>query len=116
MGIIPYKNENEIENSDNQSFKNNSNSYYLKEENAEKNLQKRENKDLVKEKNNISEINYIQLNKFLLYLGFCFIRKIKNVSNVLLNEGMSIIKEKLDIFNLLRNTILNERMHKKVKL
>ena len=27
---------------------------------------------------------------------------------------MSIIKEKLDIFNLLRYTILNERMHKKL--
>ena len=113
METNPYKNGNEIENLDNQSVKNNSNSYYLKETNREKHLQKNKSKDLVKEKNNSSEINYIQLNKILLYLGFCFIRKIKNVNNALLNEGISIIKEKLDIFNLLSNTILTESIHKK---
>ena len=111
METNPYKNWNEIENSDNQSAKNNSKSFYLKEANMEKQLQKSE--DLVKEKNNSNEINYIQLNQYLIYLGFCFVRKIKNVNNVLLNEGMSIIKEKLDIFSLFRNTILNESIHKK---
>ena len=115
METNPYKNWNEIEHSDSRSVNNNLKSNYLKEANMNDiHLQKSQNKDLVKEKNNNSEINYIQFNQFFLYLGFCFIRKIKNVNNILLNEGMSKIKEKLDIFNLLRNTILNESVHKKL--
>jgi len=114
METNPYKNGNEIENSNNQSAKNNLKSNSLIVENREKHLQKNEKKDLAKVENNGSEINYIHFNKFLLYFGFCFIKKIKNVNNFLLNEGMSIIKEKLDIFNLLRNTILNESIHKKL--
>ena len=68
-----------------------------------------------KEKNSNLEKKYIKLNNCLLYLGFCFIRDRKNVDNVLLNEGLSIIKKKLDIFNILKNLLLSESIQKNIK-
>ena len=77
---------------------------------------KRYNTDFVgKEKNNNLEMKYIKLNNFLVYFGFCFIRKRKNVDNVLLDEGLSIITEKLDILNILKNLLLNENIQKNIK-
>ena len=77
---------------------------------------KRYNTDFVgKEKNNNLEMKYIKLNNFLVYFGFCFIRKRKNVDNVLLDEGLSIIREKLDIFNILKNLLLSENIQKNIK-
>ena len=68
-----------------------------------------------KEKNSNQEKKYIKLNNCLVYLGFCFIRKRKNVDNVLLDEGLSIIREKLDIFNILKNLLLSENIQKNIK-
>ena len=67
------------------------------------------------EKNSNLEKKYIKLNNCLVYLGFCFIRKRKNVDNVLLDEGLSIIREKLDIFNILKNLLLSENIQKNIK-
>ena len=47
----------------------------------------------------IKKINH---NKFCLYLCFCCVRKRKNVENVLIDEGMKIITEKLDLMNLFK--------------
>ena len=40
------------------------------------------------------------MNKICLYLCFCCARKRKNVQNILLDEGMKVIKENLDLLNI----------------
>ena len=102
-----------IENYENQSVKNNVKDYNMKESNLIINM-KNNNNDIVIEKENNHFINYIKLNNYLIYLGFCFVRKRKNVDNVLLDEVMNIIKEKLDILNIFRNMYLYEIMQKKL--
>ena len=116
METNSYKIGNEVENYENQSVKNKSRQYYIKESTLDINMKKTQNKDLIKEKSNNQEINYINLNNFLVIVGFCFVRKRNNLDNALLDEGMSIIKEKLDIFNLLRNMLLDEHMQIKLKM
>ena len=100
-----------MENYENQSVKNNAKSDYMKESNIIINM-KKNNKDLINEKENNLLINYIKLNNYLIHLGFCFVRKRKNVYNVLLDEVMNIITEKLDILNIFRNMCLHENMQK----
>ena len=56
-------------------------------------------KGSVKQSSTISEIKF---NKFKIYFCFLCIRKTKNVQNILLDEGMNIVNEKLDILNLFR--------------
>ena len=46
---------------------------------------------------------------------FCCIRKRKNIQNILLNEGMKIITEKLDILYLFKKLIVNEDNIKEIK-
>ena len=41
-------------------------------------------------------INSIDLNIFCVHFGFCFVRKKRNLQNILLNESMKLISEKLD--------------------
>ncbi len=45
-------------------------------------------------------INKIKYNKSCIYFFFCFVRKRKTMENILLDEGMNIIVEKIDIFNI----------------
>ena len=100
-----------MENYESHSVKNNIKSDYMKESNIIINM-KKNNKDLINEKENNLLINYIKLNNYLIHLGFCFVRKRKNVNNVLLDEVMNIITEKLDILNIFRNMCLHENMQK----
>ena len=58
-------------------------------------------------------INKIRFNKFCIYLCFCFIRKKKTVQNFLLDEGMNIISEKLDIFNIFKRIYKYEESQEK---
>ena len=48
-------------------------------------------------------IKKIDTNLFCTYFCFCCVRKRNNFGNVLLDEGMSIITDKLDIYNMFRN-------------
>ena len=48
----------------------------------------------------LHKIDKIQLNKIDMFFCFCCIRKKKNMSNTLINEGMRMISEKLDIINI----------------
>ena len=109
-----YKIENDMENYESQSVKNNLKTYYIKESNTVINMKKKKNKDLINEKENNKILNNIKLNNYLIHLGFCFVRKRKNVYNILLDEAMNLIKEKLDIFNLFKNMSLHENMQKKL--
>ena len=47
-------------------------------------------------------INKIKVNRCYLYLCFLCVRKKKNVQNILLDEGMKIITEKLDVLNIFK--------------
>ena len=47
-------------------------------------------------------IKKIKLNGLCIYFCFLFVRKIKNVQNILLDEGMHIIHEELDISNIFK--------------
>ena len=55
-----------------------------------------------KENKNRSIIDTIKMNCCCIYFWFCFARKKKNVQNILLDEGMDIIIENLDIMNIFR--------------
>jgi len=52
------------------------------------------------ENNIIKIVNKIKINKACLYFCFLFARKRRNLDNILLDEGINIICEKLDVFNL----------------
>jgi len=53
-------------------------------------------------KNQPKIVNKISINKFLIHLCFCWVRSTKNLKNILLDEGMTIIMEKLEIFNIFK--------------
>ena len=63
--------------------------------------------------NNNEIINSIELNIFCVHFGFCFVRKKKNLHNILLNESMKLISEKLDVLNIFRIMCLNEEIYSK---
>ena len=56
-------------------------------------------------------ISEIKLNKFCIYLCFLCIKKRKNISNILLNEGMNIITEYLDIIKLFKKLYKEEKLN-----
>ena len=68
----------------------------------------KEKEEIIVKENNI--INEIQINKICIYLFFCFARKRKNINNILLDECMNIVTQKLDILNLFRNLYKDEKM------
>ena len=53
-------------------------------------------------------IKKIYINRIYICLFFCFIRKRKNVQNILLNEGMNIFTEKMDIICLFKKLLKKE--------
>jgi hypothetical protein len=53
------------------------------------------------------------VNRCNLYLCFLCARKKKNVQNILLNEGMKIIIEKLDILNIFKKMNLLDKTQDK---
>ena len=53
----------------------------------------------------------VKLNKACLYLCFCCVRKRKNIENTLIDEGMKIITEKLDLMNLFKILYKEEKLY-----
>lgn len=96
-----YENEKEFKNYENQFIKNNTKS----NTSIDKFFS-------FKKDNHI--INYIKLNSFLVIVGFCLVRKRKNVNNILLDEANILVVDKLDIFNIFRNIYLNEKMNESI--
>jgi len=47
------------------------------------------------------------------YLCFCCVRKRKIVQNVLLDEGIGVISNKLDVFNIFDKLYRDEKIHEK---
>ena len=74
------------------------------------NLRERNSCNLIKNNNENHIINSIELNQFFVHFCFCFVRKKINFQNILLNEGMNIITEKLDVINIFRIMYFNEEI------
>ena len=67
-----------------------------------------------KNKNLTGIIDKIKLNKILVHLFFCCIRIPKNINNILLDEGMKIITEQLEIFNLFIKLYKDEKLQRNI--
>ena len=79
--------------------------------NEQKEINKENEK--IKENENRNIINRIKLNKFCIYFCFLFVRKQRNIKNILLDEGMKIVSEKLDILYLFRVLYNDEQLLEK---
>ena len=53
-------------------------------------------------KNRKDILNKIRANKLCTYFNFCFINNNNNINNIFFYEGMKLIMENLDIFNVFR--------------
>ena len=73
------------------------------------NMKRRLSRKFSKE-NNKSFINHVDMNNFCVHFGFCCMRKKKNLQNILMDEAMDLITEKLDIINIFRTMCLNEEI------
>ena len=60
-------------------------------------------------------IKKIKVNKFYIHCGFCCVRSISNMNNTLLDEGMKLIIEQLDIFNVFRKLYIESKREKELK-
>ena len=65
-------------------------------------------------KNKENIISKIKIKRCFIYFCFLFIRKRKTVENVLLDEGMNIINENLNIFNIFDKMFACEKIHEKL--
>ena len=61
-------------------------------------------------------IDRIKMKCYCIYFWFCFARKKKNIQNVLLDEGMRVIVEKLDIINIFKKIYSTEFIEKYLKI
>jgi hypothetical protein len=77
------------------------------------NMNYNENDEKVKE--NMRIISNIKINRACIYFCFFYIKKRKNIQNILLNEGMKLIIEKLDLLNLFRTLFRDEKFHDHIK-
>ena len=59
-------------------------------------------------------ISKIRIKRALIYCGFLCIRKRETLENVLLDEDMNVIKEKLDIFNIFDKLFRSEKIQEKL--
>ena len=59
-------------------------------------------------------VNKIKITRACVYLCFCFTRRRKIIQNYLLDEGMNIISEKLDIFNIFEKMYKDEEIMEKI--
>ena len=98
------KNKNDEEN-------NNSKNYLPLNDNNNINYLINQGKEKKNEDNNIKNIvNKIHLNKFCIFFCFLCARKRKNMQNTLIDEGMRIVRENLDILNLFRKLFKAEKI------
>ena len=85
----------------------------IQEKSKENNIDESINKELIKKINNPE--NNIKLNRFFVHCGFCCVRNISNINNILLDEGMKLITEQLDIFNMFRKLYIESRRENQMK-
>ena len=109
--ILLFKNNNREENP------NDVNNIYNQNKKQEYNLNKINSNEPVEgsretERDNKSRriIKKIKYNPFCTYFCFLCVRKRKNIPNTLVKEGMNIIVEQLDILNLFRKLLKDEKI------
>ena len=115
-------NKNTIE-EDNLKGLDSNNNIYNKDKNANlgnENMVQSEVKMVEKETDRGGEnrriIDRIKMKCCCVYFWFCFARKKKNIQNVLLDEGMRVIVEKLDIINIFKKIYSTEYIEKALKI
>ena len=62
----------------------------------------------------INIISKIKMTRAWVYLCFCCARRRKIIQNVLLDEGINIISNKLDVFNIFDKLYRDEKIHEKL--
>ena len=85
--------------------KDENNKYYLNTNNLNQ-----EDKEIEK-----NFVNKIKMTRACIYLCFCCTRRRKIIQNVLIDEGMLIISEKLDVFNIFEQLYKYEKNQEKEK-
>ena len=60
-------------------------------------------------------VKKIKVNKFYIHCGFCCVRSVSNTNNTLLDEGMKLIVEQLDVFNIFRKLYIEAKREKELK-
>ena len=75
------------------------------------NLKNRSTKSIDLTKGRI--IKKIKMNNLSIYFCFCFVRKRKNIQNILLDEGIKLIIDKLDILNIFKKLYKEEKYQEK---
>ena len=96
---------------------NNNINYYKSSLNSNYMISKNEKKiTFNKEKDKVTIIDKIRLNKYYIYLCFFYARKKKNIQNSLLDEGMKIISDRLDIMNLFKKLYRDEKFIEKFNI
>ena len=68
-----------------------------------------------KKENKRNIIENIYINKFFVVFAFCCIRKRKNMNSYMLEEGLGIIKERLDILNIFKKLYYEEQLQEMFK-
>ena len=81
----------------------NSNERIISDEHKKNNNIDKKEEGIIKEK--------VDINYFFLIFSFCCIRKIKTVNSYVLEEGVNIIKERLDILNIFTKLYYDEKIH-----
>ena len=107
--IVLFKNNNREENP------NDANNIYnqSKEYNLNKIISNEEvggNRETERDNKSRRIIKKIKYNPFCTYFCFLCVRKRKNIPNTLVDEGMNIIVEQLDILNLFRKLLKDEKI------
>ena len=107
---LSIENKNNLKNIDESNSKENKIKFYSKSD-------KKIISSLMENENGSKKIliSKIRINRTCLYICFFYVRKRKNLQNVLLNEGMNLIVEKLDLLNLFRTVYRDEKIHLKIK-
>ena len=59
-------------------------------------------------------ISKIKMTRAYIYLCFCCARRRKIIQNVLIDEGINVISNKLDIFNIFDKLYRDEKIHEKL--
>ena len=109
--LIFKKKNTDIEINDKKSEKENNtmkNSFKDMNKNSEENILNVPKKIKIEKNNEKLIVENITLKNIFIALFYCFKIKRKNIYNVLLNESLNLVMEKLDIFNIFRNMCSTE--------
>lgn len=100
---------------DKNDYINNLNAVVDKEDEDERTYRKKNKETKDDDKKNKNLLKKIQVNKFYIHCGFCCVRSISNLNNTLIDEGMKLVVEQLDILNIFRKNLAESKREKQLK-